>query len=165
MNLGLIEMLRYNAWASRTLLDACQELTHEQLEARSPVTSGPVRELLMHIVGGQQAYVHMAQGRPDTDGLDRQQMWPGMTELMAVAERTSHELISIAEKLDPNSEVDLPHHGKVHRYPKRFILTNAVEHGVRHRTEVTLILGSIGIASPDLDGWAYGRSVGYGAEV
>jgi uncharacterized damage-inducible protein DinB len=88
MNLGLIEMLRYNAWASRTLLDACRELTDEQLEARLPATSGPLRELLMHIVGGQQAYVHMAQGRPDTGGLDRQQMWPGMAKLIAVAERT-----------------------------------------------------------------------------
>jgi len=165
MNLGLTEMLRYNAWASRTLLDACRELTDEQLEARLPVTSGPVRELLMHIVGGQQAYVQMAQGRSDADGLEREMMWPGWPELTAVTERTSSELISIAEQLDPASEVDLLHHGKVHRYPKRFFLTNAVEHGVRHRTEVTLNLASIGIVTPDLDGWAYGRSAGYGVEV
>lgn len=165
MDLGLVEMLRYSAWAERTLLDACRELTDEQLEARLPVTSGPVRELLVHIVGGQQAYVALAQGRPDTGGLDRDNGWPGIAQLIEAADRTSRELISIAKQLDPESEVDLPHHGTVHRYPTRFLLTNAVEHGIRHATEVTLTLASIGVATPDLDGWAYGRSAGYGADV
>ena len=165
MDLGLVEMLRYSAWAERTLLDACRELTDEQLEARLPVASGPVRELLLHIVGGQEAYVELAQGRPDMGGLDRVRAWPGMAQLIEVADRTSRELISFAEQLDPESEVELTHHGKVHRYPRRFLLTNAVEHGVRHATEVTLTLASIGVAVPDLDGWAYGRSAGYGAEV
>lgn len=165
MNLGLVEMLRYNAWASRTLLDACHELTDEQLEARLPETSGPVRELLVHIVGGQQAYIHMAQGRPDTDGLNRHSAWPGVARLIELADRTSQELISMAEHFDPASEVDLPHHGTVHRYPVRFLLTNAIEHGVRHRTEATLNLANSGITTPGLDGWAYGTSAGNGAEV
>ncbi len=50
MNLGLVEMMRYNAWANSTLFDACRELTDEQLDARLPVTSGSTRELLTHIV-------------------------------------------------------------------------------------------------------------------
>jgi uncharacterized damage-inducible protein DinB len=62
MNLGLVEMLRYNAWAGRTLLDACRDLTDAQLQAQLAVTSGSVRDLLLHIVGGQQAYIHLVQG-------------------------------------------------------------------------------------------------------
>jgi hypothetical protein len=42
MNLDLVEVLRYNAWANRTLLEACRELTEEQLDARLPVASGSV---------------------------------------------------------------------------------------------------------------------------
>jgi uncharacterized damage-inducible protein DinB len=165
MNLGLVEMLRYNAWASRTLLDACRDLTDEQLEAALVVTPGSVGDLLLHVVGGQQAYINLVQGLSDTSGLDRNRPWPGMAQLLVIADQTSRELISLAEQLDPTSEVDLAHHGKVHRYPKRFLLASAVEHGVRHRTEVTVNLASIGLPMPELDGWAYGRSAGYGAEV
>jgi uncharacterized damage-inducible protein DinB len=88
-----------------------------------------------------------------------------MAQLIVMADQTSRELVSLADQMDPMSEVDLAHHGKVHRYPKRFLLAGAVEHGIRHRTEVSVNLASIGLPMPDLDGWAYGRSAGYGAEV
>lgn len=77
-----------------------------------------------------------------------------MAQLIVIADQTSRELVSLAEQLDPMSEVDLALHGKVHRYPKRFLLAGAVEHGVRHRTEVSVNLASIGLPMPDLDGWA-----------
>jgi hypothetical protein len=107
----------------------------------------------------------MMRGHSDSDGLHRDRPWPGIAQVIAIADQTSGELVSLAEQLDPMSEVDLAHHGKVHRYPKRFLLASAVEHGVRHRTELSVNLASIGLPMPDLDGWAYGRSVGYGAEV
>jgi uncharacterized damage-inducible protein DinB len=165
MNLGLVEMLRYNAWAGRTLLDACRDLTDAQLQAQLAVTPGSVRDLLLHIVGGQQAYIHLVQGLSDAGDLDRNRPWPGMAQLVVIADQASRELVSLAEQLDPIGEVDLAHHGKVHRYPKRFLLAGAAEHGIRHRTEVSVNLASIGLPMPDLDGWAYGRSAGYGAEV
>ena len=165
MDLGLVEMLRYNGWANATLLDACRDLRDAQLRAKLAVTSGSVRDLLLHVIGGQQAYINLIQGHSDAGELDRDRPWPGMARLIAIADETSRELVSLAEQLDPTSEVDLAHHGKVHRYPKRFLMANVVEHGVRHRTELSVNLASIGLPMPDLDGWAYGRSAGYGAEV
>lgn len=63
MNLGLVEMMRYNAWANRTLFDACRELTDEQLDGSLPITSGSIRELLIHIVGAQQTFALRTRGR------------------------------------------------------------------------------------------------------
>jgi uncharacterized damage-inducible protein DinB len=63
VNEGLVEMLRYHAWANRSLLDGCLDLTDEQLDARLPVSSGPVHELLVHVVGAQQTFVLRTQGR------------------------------------------------------------------------------------------------------
>ena len=164
-NLGLVEMLRYNDWANRTLLEACRNLTDEQLDAALPAASGPTRELLVHIVGAQQTYILRTQGRQHEGELHRQSPWPGMDRLIDLVAETSRQLIAIAEGLDPTSEVDLPYEGKVYRYPKRFFLVHAVEHGVEHRTEVKLNLGSSGVATPDLDGWEYGDFAGYGDEV
>jgi uncharacterized damage-inducible protein DinB len=164
MDLGFVELLRYNEWANATLLDACRNLSDAQLRARLAVTSGSVRDLLLHVIGGQQAYILLVQGNSNADALDRNRPWPGLPQLTAMADQTSAELISLAEQLDPMSEVDLAHHGRVHRYPSRFLLASVVEHGVRHRTELLVNLKSVGVPMPDLDGWAYGRSAGYGAE-
>jgi uncharacterized damage-inducible protein DinB len=136
MDLGMVELLRYNGWANATLLDACRDLSDLQLRAKLAVTSGSVRDLLLHVIGSQQAYILLMQGQSDADALDRNRPWPGMAQLIAMAGQTSAEFISLAEQLDPMSEVDLAHHGGVHRYPKRFLLASVVEHGVRHRTEL-----------------------------
>jgi uncharacterized damage-inducible protein DinB len=165
MNLGLVEMLRYNAWANSRLFDACSDLSDEQLDARLPFASGPVRELLVHIVGAQQTYVLRTQGRQHEGELTRESPWPGMSELRAQAERTGQELISIADDLDPNAEVDLPYGGGIYRYPRRFFLVHAAEHSVEHRTEVKLTLASVGVDTPDLDGWEYAEFAAYGAQV
>lgn len=65
----------------------------------------------------------------------------------------------------PDAEVDLPYGDATYRYPRRFFLAHATEHGVEHRTEVKLTLASVGVVTPDLDGWEYAEFAGYGAEV
>jgi uncharacterized damage-inducible protein DinB len=165
MDLGLVELMRYNDWANRVLFDACRDLSDRQLDNRLPVTSGSSRELLVHIVGGQQTFVLRTQGRQHEGELDRDSPWPGIEPLSELARATSRELIRIAEALDPEGEVDLPYEGAVYRYPRRFFLVHAAAHGVEHRTEVKLNLAHGGVATPDLDGWEYSEAAGYGSEV
>lgn len=165
MNDGLVEMFRYNKWANLTLIEACRALTDEQLDARIPGVSGPVRELLVHMVGGQQTFILRTMGRQHEGELNRSSLWPGFDNLLEIAVSSSDALIAIATDLDGTSEVDLPYMGKVWRYPIRFFLTHAVEHGVEHRTEIKVSLAQQGVETPDLDGWAYSGAAGYGQEV
>jgi len=164
-NLGLVELLRYNAWANGALLAACASLTDAQLDHRLTVTSGSTRELLLHLVGGQQTFALRTKGRQHEGELDRESAWPGVAALQEIATATNRELIEIAERLDPAAEVDLPYMESAYRYPTRFFLAHAVTHGVEHRTEIKANLADLGIATPDLDAWAYGEAAGYGAEV
>jgi uncharacterized damage-inducible protein DinB len=165
MSAGLVEMMRYNLWANETLFAACRSLTDEQLDHQLSVTSGATRELLIHIVGGQQTYVLRTKGRQHEGELNRNSAWPGMDVLADLASATSRELLAIAEELDPTSEVDLPYLGESYRYPVRFFLVHAAEHGVEHRTEAKLNLADAGVETPDLDGWEYSEWAGYGAAV
>ena len=96
MNTDLAEMLRYNAWANRELFDACRSLTDEQLDLRIQGISGSVRELLMHIAGGQQTFVLRTKGRQHEGELGRLSDWPGMETVIQIAATTSDELITIA---------------------------------------------------------------------
>lgn len=165
MSNTLAEVLRYNAWANRELFEACRALTDEQLDTHLRGTSGSVRELLLHITGGQQTFVLRTKGRQHEGELHRESDWPGFDKLIAIINNTSDELIAIAEELEHNEEVDLPYSGKSYRFPKRFFLAHAVAHSAEHRTEVKVALGYIGIETPDLDGWGYSAAMNYGQEV
>jgi uncharacterized damage-inducible protein DinB len=163
MNQPFAEMFRYNRWATATILEACRSLTDEQLDAHPPGISGSVRVLLTHLVGGEQTFVLRTKGRQHEGELSRRSDWPGIDTLLEVAAETSDELIAVAESLDEDVEVGLPYMGNVHRIPKSFFLVHAIEHGVEHRTEIKVALGAIGVATPDLDGWAYAaaNNIGY----
>ncbi len=155
-------MLRYNKWAMLTLIDACVTLTDEQLAASAPGRAS-VRELLMHVAGGQRTFVSRTRGNHEGD-FGRGSAWPGFDRLRAVAVGSSDELIAIAELLDAEGQVDLPYRGKAYRYPTSFFLLHAIEHAIEHRTEIKVALDAIGVATPDLDGWSYAAAAGYGRE-
>lgn len=164
-NHGIIDLLRYNAWANNALLAACAILTDAQLDHRLAATSGSTRELLLHLVGGQQTFVLRTKGRQHEGELDRTSDWPGFAALQQIASATNRELCEIAEQLNPDAVVNLPYLDRAFQYPTRFFLTHAVVHGVEHRTEIKMNLADLGLGTPDLDGWGYGEAAGYGAEV
>jgi uncharacterized damage-inducible protein DinB len=164
MDEGLVEMFRYNAWANRELFETCRTLTDEQLDTHGTEISGPIRELLMHIAGGQQTFILRTQGRQHEGELSRLSPWPGMETVISIVTATSDDLLRIAEELQSGEEVDLPFKGKSYRFPKRFFLVHAIQHGIEHRTELKLALAQIGIKTSDLDGWNYATVAGYGQE-
>jgi uncharacterized damage-inducible protein DinB len=165
MNGPLAEMLRYNKWATLTLIEACRALDEAQLDARGAAASGSVRELLVHVVGGQQTFALRTQGRPYSGELTRTSAWPGFDALAEIAAQSADELIAIAKGLDVERQVDLPFGGKTYRFSASFFLAHAMEHGAEHRTEIKLTLGAMGIETPDLDGWSYSAAARYGQEV
>jgi len=165
MNKDLAEMFRYNAWANRELFEACRSLTEEQLGVQVRGISGSVRELLLHIAGGQQTFVLRTKGRQHEGELGRQSDWPGLDTVIQIAASTSEELISIAEQLEGDEQVVLAYQGQTCCYPKRFFLVHAMEHSTEHRTEVKVALAHMGIETPDLDGWHYSQAAGYGQEM
>jgi hypothetical protein len=41
----------------------------------------------------------------------------------------------------------------------------ALEHGTEHRTEIRIGLELVGATAPELDGWEFAASAGYGTET
>lgn len=165
MNRPFAEVLKYNRWATLALLESCRGLTDEQLDARVDGVSGTVRELLMHVVGGQQTQVLRTMGRQHEDELRRDGSWPGFDTLIDLARESADLLVAIAEALDEDSDVALAYMRRVFVFPKSFFLVHAAVHGVEHRTEIKVALARLGVETPDLDGWPYSASAGYGHEI
>ena len=61
------DLFAYNKWANLELFQACRHFTDEQLDLHLPGASGSVRELLVHLVGGQQSQILRTQGRQHED--------------------------------------------------------------------------------------------------
>jgi uncharacterized damage-inducible protein DinB len=165
MDDGISEAVEYNRWATRTLIDACRNLPDEVLDARLAAFSGSCRELFAHVVGGQQTFVLRTAGRQHEGELNRDSVWPGWDELTRIATASSVALLEASQRFDADAEVDLPYGGRRYRFPIRFFLVHAVEHGIEHRTEIKLQLAQQGVVTPDLDGWPFADARGYGAEV
>jgi uncharacterized damage-inducible protein DinB len=165
MDDGIVEAIDYDRWATATMITMCRELPDDVLDARLPHFSGSCRELLLHVVGGQQTFALRTNGRQHEGELNRGSAWPGFDALAAIAAESSAALVEAARGHGADAEVDLPYRRVVYRYPVRFLLVHAVEHGVEHRTEIKLQLAQLGVETPDLDGWSYAESAGYGAVV
>ena len=163
-NAPLARILRYNRWANLSLFEACRALTDAQLDI-APPRRDSVRHLLVHITGGLQTLVLRTKGRQHEGELNRRSPWPDLDVLIQIITQTSDELIAIAEGLVEDVEVDLSYMGRTSRHPMSFFLAHAVQHGIEHRTEIKLALEGAGIATPDLDGWAWSAAEGIGREV
>jgi uncharacterized damage-inducible protein DinB len=164
MNAPLAEMLKYNRWATLRLLEDCRELEDPVLDTRPAGATGSIRELLVHLVGGQQNFALRTKGRQHEGEFGRNSAWPGWEALMEAAKSSSDELVAIAEAMDEDVEVGLPYLGKAYFFPRSFFLVHAVQHGADHRSEVRMALRAMGIETRDLDGWEYGAAMGYGRE-
>ncbi|MGI8587394.1 MAG: DinB family protein [Chloroflexia bacterium] len=155
----IVDLFRHNAWANLRLLEACEGLTSEQLNATVPGTYGTIRDTLLHIVGSEVSYVHRVNGHmpgdppkpgefPGFDVLKRSALWCG-EELPAMALQAA--TTDIVQQTPPRMKL---------RYPLTGLLTQAINHSTEHRAQVATILTQQGIEPPDMSGWEYMEATG-----
>jgi uncharacterized damage-inducible protein DinB len=150
----LLELIRYNNWANKQLLAACQGLTADQLSATAPGAYGTVRATLEHIIRAEAAYVgRMTGDRPQPPFKWEDQ--PALTELSAFADQVANALLDVAQRIPPTQLVHEEEDGKFIDYQALHLFIQAIDHGIEHRTNITTILSGLGISAPEVDGWAY----------
>ena len=86
-NTALAEMYRHNLWSTMRLLDACEKLTDEQLDATMPGTFGSIRATLLHWLRNEDRYVSFLQGEQPNPRL-KVDPFPGFDALRESARRS-----------------------------------------------------------------------------
>ncbi|MEO8287348.1 MAG: DinB family protein [Chloroflexota bacterium] len=149
----LTELFKHNLWANLRLLDACEKLTDEQLDATSPGTYGSIRDTLVHIASGEELYVCMMLGQPRPPRRE-EEGFRGFAGLRDSLTGTGEELIRLAQNdaipasyLDRDEGVELA---------GTMVVILAINHATEHRAHINSILSHLGIEPVELDGWAYG---------
>lgn len=155
------EFLQYNCWANLHLIDACRDLTPEQLASSVPGVYGNIYDTFKHIVRSEAEYYRKLTGVR----LDPPFDWdthPPLSEIRSYFERVGRSLVEAAGQTQMTDTLERDWKGpEWESYSLRFkavaMLIQAVNHGVEHRTNITTILAQQGVQTPQLDGWEYIR--------
>ena len=155
MTTGLADFFKYNLWANLRLLDACANLPDAQLDATTLGTFGSVRQTLIHIFAGEEGYVQRFTGKFPSPRLQELAPFAGFDELRRRAKRSGEELIELAQQWEPSQILHLSYQGQSYEVPAIFVLIQAINHAVDHRSQVATLLSQQEVTPPELDGWAY----------
>jgi uncharacterized damage-inducible protein DinB len=152
----LVEFFRHNAMMNRRLIEACRELSPEQLGSTATGTYGSIGATLVHIANAQAGY---AARLLDTERPERlpEDPFPGFE---AVAERLARgdaQLEEAARHPGQDRKVQVTGDDPPGAWwmPVSLYLLQAVNHGTEHRSQVATIMTQRGFEPPEMDGWIY----------
>jgi uncharacterized damage-inducible protein DinB len=163
---ALLELFRHKTWATLRLIEICQGLADEHLDATIPGTFGTIRGTLRHLVGAEEGYFSILTRKRLSDPLP-----DGVVKLEDLADGPIplDELAERIRRLGPRWEVlaqdaDLPNREVTSsdgwRFPGAVAMAQAIHHADDHRSHILSILGARGIELPDLAVWGYAEAMG-----
>lgn len=128
----------YNDWANGRILDLCDGLTDEQLDAPRAMGFGSLRATLFHILFAEIAWLERWQGDPwrefqtDPDGKSVDQI---RLELAEVAQNRRQFILKHSES-QFSSVIKFQDSKKTpYEFQLRHLLLHVVNHGVHHRAQ------------------------------
>ena len=151
-----LDLYTHHLWANLSLLDACEELPDEGLDAGATGTYGAIRDTLVHLLAAEGRYLTGMTGRDAAPDALKEGAFPGIAELKRHASASGEELIALAEKVKSNEIIRVERGGQ--RYEIPIFFAQAINHGTEHRAHVCTALTQQGVEPPNLDGWQYLRS-------
>src|SRR5262245_15719207 len=155
----------YHAWATRRLMDAVGELSHEELGRDFGTADKSVLDTLVHVYAADRLWLGRILGHPN----------PGFAGFITPADRSLAVLqndwpallegwkqwsagLTDERALEPLSYADLK--GGARKEPLWQIVFHVVNHGTHHRGQVSGFLRSMGRVPPGLDLIIYYRELG-----
>jgi len=148
-----------HVWATLRLLDACRELTAEQLATTVPGTYGSIIDTLRHTVGADASYLNLltdgAVAKVDEDDMRLDELREAQASYGEAWARL------IASDRDPSTDV-VRHRddGSESHAPFGIRVVQALQHGTDHRSQVCTALTTLGIEPPGIDIWAWAQEQG-----
>ncbi len=152
----LERLFGHSNWANQRLIQACAALTEAKLDARpQSATVGTIRETLLHLVAAQHGYLALL-----TLPVEERAHAPLKFEDLADSAALSGAgLLTYLKDSERNPEDKLRTKDGYFVAPW-VVLVQAVQHAAEHREQVCSMLTALGVAPPEIDGWAYGEDAG-----
>jgi uncharacterized damage-inducible protein DinB len=159
-NEHFIRLFRHNRWANRLIMEACQDLSSDQLATSAVGTYGALGPTLAHLAAAEAGYAWRFDQDPDRFNWDDDEPVPPVTTLAGVLEVTGTRFIELASTTPDDRQLSyVVEGGEERRWPAWVILGQVIDHAREHRSHAATILTQLGIEPPDMDMWAYAMAV------
>ena len=158
----VVEFFKHNTMVNRRLVEACRQLSPEQLGATVEGTYGSIGATLVHIANGQVGYAARLLDVERPEWLD-EDTFPGfeaLAERFTLGDAQLEEAAALGEQ-DRRVQVTGDDPPGTWWMPVSLFLLQAVNHGTEHRSQVATMLTQLGIVPPDMDGWSYFEASGH----
>jgi uncharacterized damage-inducible protein DinB len=155
----LTTLFAHNLWANMKLLEFCERLSDEQLDATAIGCFGSIRDTLQHIVGAEVGYVERVSGKLPVAPLPREQ-FPGFALLKEAARWAGDELLQLALSAREDTLVRQRPPRQILQYRLASLIVQALTHSTEHRTQISAIITQLGMEPPDMSGWRYMEDIG-----
>ena len=137
------------------LIDACRNLTDEQLDATVRGTFGSIRDTVSHIVSAEGGYA-VRLGNEPTPRLLRDDVWPGF-DALAVMVAAAADALAVASQGASDRNISVgSDDGEKYEVESGVILIQAFHHSTEHRSQICTVLTTLGIEPPELSSWDWG---------
>ena len=154
----LDDAINHHVWATLRLIDACDALSPDQLDAPAPGTYGSILHTFRHLVSTDCWYLTFFRDEPQAISEDSQ---ANLAELRAAMEANGEKWNELlAGDHDPDEDVVELGDGWSFHSPFGFRLAQVVHHGTDHRSQICTAMSSLGAEPPEIDLWAYGEATG-----
>ena len=155
----LTKLFGHNTWANLKLLDFCEHLSDQQLDATAIGCFGSIRDTLWHIVGAEVSYVERVNGKLPPKPLSANQ-FPGFAVLKDAVRWASDELLQLALSARNDTSVRQRPPRQLIEYKLASLIVQAISHSTEHRTQISAIITQLGMEPPDMSGWKYMEEIG-----
>ncbi|MBS3966324.1 MAG: hypothetical protein KGZ60_03580 [Truepera sp.] len=157
MNEILHEAFRHSAWATKTLITTCKNLSSEQLE--HPARGfGSILATLNHVILADAGYAAILTAvRPAwaTDGNETDDL----AQLDARVDETAHLWEQLlGEPVDAERVLILD--AGEYECHAAVVVAQALHHASAHREQIRAGIAELGVQPPDLQPWAYAAETG-----
>jgi uncharacterized damage-inducible protein DinB len=154
----LDDAFAHHVWATERLIDACKDLTPEQLSTPAPGIYGSILDTFRHLVSTDCWYLTFFRDEPQRVEEGAEASLDELRSAIMINGKDWMELL--AGGLD--GETDVVEYGEGWNFhsPTGFRLAQVVQHGTDHRSQICTALTSFGVEPPAIDLWAYGEATG-----
>jgi len=150
-------LLAYDRWATRTILEACIELTREEFERPLGIGPGSLERTLTHVVSAQFFFADRLDRRVPRPRLEKDGRTKTATELLALFTQADRDLAEAVQRTiethhlsDPFNWTDTDD-GPIDpedQIPYALALAQMIDHGIQHRTQAADMLELLGKSLP-----------------
>lgn len=162
----LLEFFRHNSMMNRRLIEACQDLSPEQLATSTAGTYGSISATLVHVANAQAGYAARLLDRERPQRLP-EDPFPGFSVLAERLRASDRQLEEATSRSDWDRQVQIQGDDPPGSWlmPVGLFLLQAINHGTEHRSQIATILTQLGVEPPEMDGWGYIFQTDYLVEV